>query len=231
MNSGKKLIVLLALMAVTAGAYFLVKATFVTEAEPKPEKKQEVVIKRPYYYGLLHEVYSQIPVTDIETVIIGDSHVQLIPWSNLLASRGLVSLGVGGDTFAGVRDRLDDALRLKPAKIILMGGTNDINKGKTAEVIVTDILAIAADVTARLPDCEILVVSMFPFNPDGKDAELKNRTVAEVNEVLHNQFGSQIRVIDLFSTMKTWDPSYFYDDWHLSSKGYLFVVNALKSHI
>jgi hypothetical protein len=218
-------------MAVVVGAYFLVTESFVTEAEPKPKNKQEVVIKRPYYYELLHEVYSQIPVTDVETVIIGDSHVQLMPWPNLLASPQMVTMGVGGDTFAGIRDRLDDALRLKPVKIVLMGGTNDINKGKTAEAIVNDILAIAGDVTARLPDCKIFIVSIFPFNPDGKNQKLKNEKVAEINESLQKKSGSQIRVIDLFSTMKTWDPSFFYDDWHLSSKGYLFVRDALKSHI
>lgn len=231
MNSGKKVIALLVLTAVVLGGYLLVTKMFITEPKQKQKQKQEVVSKRPYFYDLLHEVYSTIQVTDVETVIIGDSHVQVIPWSTLLAPPGTISMGVGGDTFAGIRDRLDDALRLRPAKIILMAGTNDINKGKTSEVIINDILAISSDVAARLPECEIAIVSLFPFNPNYKNQELKNKKVAEINEALQKISESQIRLINLFPTMKTWDQSFFYDNWHLSPKGYLFVRDALKRNI
>jgi hypothetical protein len=231
MSSGKKLTGFLALIVIVAGGYFLAAKLFITEPEPKSITKKEVVKKRPYFYGLLHELYSQTPVTDVETLIIGDSHVQVIPWANLLASPGMISMGVGGDTFSGIRDRLDDVLRLTPAKIILMAGTNDVNKGKTSAVITNDIQAIASEITSRLPECEIVIVSVFPFSPVAENQKLKNKKVAEINERLPKIAGPKVKVVDLFSTMKTWDQSYFYDDWHLSSKGYLFVRDALKSNI
>lgn len=58
-------------------------------------------------------------------IMLGDSHTEFVNWGLLLHCKGILNLGIGGNTTSQMLTRLPDALTLNPRLLIVMGGTND----------------------------------------------------------------------------------------------------------
>src|SRR5215475_6172002 len=61
----------------------------------------------------------------IDVVMLGDSITAQGEWANILPRRRILNLGVGGDTSAGLLNRLRDVIALKPRIVLVMIGLND----------------------------------------------------------------------------------------------------------
>lgn len=62
-------------------------------------------------------------------VFLGDSITEKIDWRELFSYPNIVNRGIGSDTITGVNNRIDSIVKLRPSKVFLMIGINDISLG------------------------------------------------------------------------------------------------------
>jgi lysophospholipase L1-like esterase len=97
-------------------------------------------------------------------VFLGDSITQ--EWKGLGAAFPGVKIanrGISGDTSRGVLIRLqDDVLALKPAAVVLLVGTNDLEEGATPEIIAGNLELILAEFKRHNPRMPVILCQVFP---------------------------------------------------------------------
>jgi lysophospholipase L1-like esterase len=98
-------------------------------------------------------------------VFLGDSITQL--WGDGLPASfpgmKIANHGISGDTTRGVLIRLqDDVLVLKPAAVVLLIGTNDLDEGATPDIIAGNMKLILAALKAQNPQMPIVLCEVFP---------------------------------------------------------------------
>ena len=59
----------------------------------------------------------------------GDSLTEGIDWRELFPDVKILNRGIGGDTSAGVLNRLDEVIGRHPKIVVLMIGANDLRMG------------------------------------------------------------------------------------------------------
>lgn len=146
--------------------------------------------------------------------------------------------GISGDTTDWLIARLDVSLfAIRPSKIVLMIGTNDINGGKTPDEIALNYSLILSLISQRLPNAKVICVSIIPQNEEySEDAHENNGRIKLTNEkieALAHKHGYEY--VDLYSHLT--DESgllkhgYSYDGLHLSRRGYRVWTRVMKSKI
>lgn len=100
------------------------------------------------------------------TVFLGDSLTDFYPIQEFFPDRTIFNRGIAGDTTADVSARLDDVIALKPTRIFLQIGINDIIYG--ARVTAAQLVQRTAALIDRLQkECEgvkIYMISLYPIN-------------------------------------------------------------------
>jgi lysophospholipase L1-like esterase len=123
-------------------------------------------------------------------VLAGDSLIQEFPVEELLGGTlPIYNRGIGADTTAGLLGRLEESvLALRPSRVFLLIGTNDIAFGASDDAIQSNHGQMLRRIAQELPGCRVHVVSLLPVNGSGHpkisaDA-VGNRTnerIAQVN--------------------------------------------------
>jgi lysophospholipase L1-like esterase len=98
-------------------------------------------------------------------VFLGDSITQ--GWGGGLGAAfpgvKVANRGISGDTTRGVLLRLqDDVLAIKPAAVVLLIGTNDLEEGATAETIAGNLELILAALKGHNPRMPVVLCQVFP---------------------------------------------------------------------
>ena len=151
--------------------------------------------------------------------------------------------GIGGDTTFGVLGRMNVSIYdIKPSKVVLLIGANDVNGGVEPNTIIDNLVKIVSEIKENLPETEIYFVSMIPQNNDIKmygdfSAEIHVEKImkinAEMEEVLRGK--ENVTYIDLFSLLKDENnlliKEYSTDGLHLTEEGYEIWTNALKDYL
>lgn len=146
--------------------------------------------------------------------------------------------GISGDTTDWLITRLDVSLfDIRPSKIVLMIGTNDINAGKTPDEIAANYRTILTLISGELPSAKVITVSIIPQNEKySMEARENNARIQSTNarvETLAKEFGYEY--VDLYSHMV--DRSgllrrgYSCDGLHLSRRGYRVWTRVMKDRI
>ena len=102
-----------------------------------------------------------------QIVFIGDSITDGCALDNYYSALPCATYnrGIGGDTTAGVLARLKTSLfDVKPAKIVLMIGINDINGGVETATILDHYNEILTQIKKELPNTQVFCVSILPVN-------------------------------------------------------------------
>ena len=75
--------------------------------------------------------------------------------------------GISGDVTSHMLERLEDnVLVTEPSVLVLLGGANDLGHGGTPQSLSANLRQIITAVQAELPDCKIIVQSLYPVNPN-----------------------------------------------------------------
>ncbi len=112
---------------------------------------------RTLYFSI--ELFPTHPV-----VFLGDSITYGGDWSQLFPEFPVKNRGIGGDSTLGLINRLDQVIALKPTKIFLMIGTNDLCYGRPIPDIVANYRKILNRFRTELPDTAIYIQNVLPFN-------------------------------------------------------------------
>jgi lysophospholipase L1-like esterase len=139
----------------------------------------------------------------------------------------------------GILLRLDAITKLKPAKIFIMIGVNDLARNMTVSEITFNYTAILERIRNETPKTKVYIESVLPVNPaTGMALNHTNKTdlIIELNSRLKElaaEFGHTY--IDLFSLMaddNNYLPrKYSIDGLHLTYKAYSVWAEAISQYI
>ena len=153
-------------------------------------------------------------------VFLGDSITEFLNVDEFLPSYHIIKRGIAGDTTSGVLRRLGEVIALKPRKLFLLIGTNDIGIDLWTTSIARNIREIVSRIQAKSPETKIYLESLFPTRhiPSRPNAYIQelNHEIAAIAQDLHCTF------IDLYPLLLGEDgelaEEYTLDGLHLSDK-------------
>jgi len=152
-------------------------------------------------------------------------------WNKYFSEFKPANFGIAGDTTQGVLWRMQngelDGFNAK--LIVLMLGTNNINRNPVDEIVDGDRLIID-EFKKRQPQAKVLVLGIFPRNADPanplratiKEINSKLETLADNNKVFYMDIGSKFLTPD--GTLTT---EVMADGLHPTAKGYQIWADAI----
>ncbi|NEO29152.1 MAG: G-D-S-L family lipolytic protein [Symploca sp. SIO3C6] len=193
-----------------------------------------------YYYHEKKSHFESLPPIDSAIVFVGDSLTDSCEWSELFPGQIIINRGISGDRTDGVLNRVDEIVRSKPQKILIMVGINDLVQGKKLVNVINNYKLILEKFQFQLPDTEVLIQSVLPINSpkawEAKQIKLNNNKVIAMNtklKALAQEFSFQY--LDLFSsfldTDNQLDLRYTLDGIHLNGEGYLHWRKSIEKNI
>ena len=199
------------------------------------------------YYQAKCESYKvqNVNLSKGQIVFVGDSITDLYPLDDYYADLDLAAYnrGIGGDTTTGVLNRLKESIfDLKPSKVVLMIGTNDINGGVKTDKILENYQSILEKIQAELPTTKIYCVSIIPQNLtlEGYSLIKVSKTtsrILEINEQIKSIVSSKenITYLDLFPLLADENnmliERYSDDGLHLNAEGFKVWTGLLKPYL
>jgi beta-glucosidase len=176
---------------------------------------------------------------NVDLLFIGDSithgweNVSKEIWNTYYAPRNAVNMGFSGDRTQHVLWRLDHSNfeGLSPKLAIIMIGTNNSNRNdNTAEEIADGIITICHRLRTKLPRTKILLLAIFPRNPEPSAQREKNAKTSLLASKIAD--GRMIHYLDINARFLTRDglltkdimPDYL----HLNKAGYKIWAEAIE---
>ena len=164
--------------------------------------------------------YETPSLTTPKIIMLGDSITRRCEWSELLSRNDVVNQGISGDTTTGLLNRIDEIISLKPEKVFLMIGTNDIGEGAPVSETLSNYQKIITKLVAA--NFEVFVQSTLHV---GKNSIERNLRTKELNNGLKKYCKDHdVNFIDLNSILAPEGlllEEYSDDGVHLTGAAYL----------
>ena len=176
-----------------------------------------------------------------QIVFIGDSITDGCALDNYYYDLPLATYnrGIGGDNTSGVLNRLKTSLfDIKPSKVVMMIGINDINGCMSKEKILNNYEKILTQISNNLPTAKVFCMSILPINKTLENytpinVEQSTSIILQVNpeiEKLANRFNYTF--VNLFPSFcnsnNLLKDNLTPDGIHLNNEGYIVYSNQLK---
>lgn len=169
-------------------------------------------------------------------VFVGDSITQDYPVWEYFPDLLVYNRGIGGDTTVGLKKRLEESIfQLHPQIVVLLIGTNDLALLKsTPETIAANIRDIVVTIQTRMPECRILLESVYPVIPDGKEPpERDNADICRINALISTVPG--VEFVDLHSQLcddtGKLRTEYTVEGLHINQTGYAMISHELRRRL
>ncbi|PMB25050.1 lipolytic protein G-D-S-L family [Fischerella thermalis CCMEE 5198] len=114
------------------------------------------------------------------SILVGDSLSMWFPKEMLKREQLWLNQGISGDTSSGVLKRLSAFARTKPSVIYVMVGINDLRKGRSDEVILSNHRLIIRRLRQNHPESMIIVQSILP----SRLSNISNNRIRTLNHQL-----------------------------------------------
>jgi lysophospholipase L1-like esterase len=188
-------------------------------------------------YRDYREIFSIYPERPVSVLVLGDSQVQRVSWSELLSRPDVVGRGIPGDTVQGLRSRLVDEHATAPVVVVVMIGTNDVLNGSAADTAIQEMMGLVADVQRLWPNATLTLVDVPPVAAWVESNHERNARIAKVNGWMANEAtgSARLRHIDLATSLTDSSgnlaPTMTSDGIHLSAAAYGLIRERLQSHL
>lgn len=190
-----------------------------------------------YYQRVTH--FKSLPQTKDDIIFLGNSITDGGEWQELFADLRIKNRGISGDISAGVINRIDEIVNRRPAKVLLLIGTNDLAKGIRADSLLKNISWIATYLKAKSPATKLFVQSILPVNDAfGKfgDHTSKGQVIRDVNAKLQSSASvNSYNYVDLYTSFSDasgkLNEKYTNDGLHLSGDGYMHWKHLIYPHV
>jgi lysophospholipase L1-like esterase len=189
------------------------------------------------YYNEQVKFFSNLHPPKNCVVFLGNSITEVGRWSELLPTGKAVNRGISGDNSWGVVNRVDQVLAVKPGKIFLMIGVNDIKRGTPIPYILANYERIIAKVKAQSPKTTLYLQSILPVTESmlaAIYAKINNQTIRTLNDSLRVLAAKhQLQYIDLHNGVFTdaqgqLKKELTTDGLHLKHAAYILWADYLK---
>jgi lysophospholipase L1-like esterase len=163
-------------------------------------------------------------------VMLGDSLTHLGRWELLFPQLRLCNFGIGGERSEHLLQRLQPVFALRPEKVFVLIGSNDLGTGRRHADIVRDVEALLAALKAGLPGCALHLQGVPPRQR--KFARRIRALNAAYAEIARRQ---RIPFIDLYPLFDDGSgelrAALGYDRLHFSGAGYAVWREALAPYL
>ena len=201
------------------------------------QKAWDTIPNMPEHYQERLAAFKKEKSVAGKIVFLGNSITEGANWKKLLKDSTVINRGISGDITFGVLNRTDEVINLKPSKLFVLIGINDLYKEIPDEIVLQNIFSFVRMVKSGTPNTKIYIQSILPVNktfknfPKNYDKDEHITTINAQLQKLGKHFG--YTYIDLYnqftnSTLQL-DEKYSYDGLHLNSAGYLHWTEILKS--
>lgn len=174
-------------------------------------------------------------------VFLGDSITEMYRLNDYYYGIPTYNRGIGGDITSHMASRLEsNALVIEPSALVLLGGVNDLRAGISPEEIAQHMRAMIEQTQQRNPDCAIVLISVYPVNPqvdfiEGKNiVKLKdNQSVEALNELLRELAREKsVAYADVYpylldDAQSVLKEEYTLDGLHLTAQGYAAATRVV----
>lgn len=168
--------------------------------------------RRPAFDFYATERFEGLPGQGV--VLVGDSHVERGPWSELLG-RPVAVRGQFGQMIYEVAASLDVTLDGKAEAVVVWAGSNDVMSGRSLGQIEADM----ADLLERIgPQTRVVVLSIPPLVGFNSEVEAANDTI----RLAADRAGATF--VDVTEPLRG---KLAHDGVHLTADGYKSVSDAL----
>lgn len=135
-------------------------------------------------------------------VFLGDSITQ--GWGDdvgqTFGAMKVANRGISGDTTRGMLVRLPgDVLALKPAAVVILAGTNDLEEKAEPAVIAENMRLILAGLRAHRADMPVVLCKVFPSSAS------KSRSAAQIKSV-NDLYAGLVKDQPQVTLVETWKP-------------------------
>ena len=192
------------------------------------------------FYYQRATLFEELPVTSSDIIFLGNSITNGGEWAELFDNPHVKNRGISGDVCMGVYDRLDAILKGSPAKIFLLIGINDLDRGASADTIVERIGLIVDKIQKTSPDTKLYLQSVLPVSDhynmfNGHTSRWQ--VIPEINNgIVRLAADRGVKYIDLYShfvdnATGKMNIEYTNDGLHLLGKGYKKWVGIVKPYV
>jgi lysophospholipase L1-like esterase len=154
-----------------------------------------------------------------DLVMLGDSITALAQWDDIFPGKAIANRGISGDTIEGILARLQAVIQMKPQKVFIMAGINDLIRGSRAK----NVLSVYTDAVRVLRSAGPQVFVQSTLLTAANYAPVINSEVRKLNDGLRKlcSVGHVCTFIDLNARLAP--DGYLHltrDGVHLSPAGY-----------
>ncbi|NYZ67548.1 hypothetical protein H0A36_16145 [Endozoicomonas sp. SM1973] len=191
-----------------------------------PNKKIQPLSRGYSHYYNRRVSFFNIHVANARNVMLGDSITDDAEWHELFPDYSIVNRGIGGDTIAGVLNRLE-LIPSDTKQVFLMLGTNDIIRKTPFDEMIKNYQQIVTRLQTKgiTPIIQSTLFFGEPFKPF-------NQIVVKLNEQLVSLAKRlDIQYIDLNAKLApngVLDAKYTIDAIHLNGAGYSQWQRAIE---
>lgn len=179
--------------------------------------------------------FAASPLEQVDVVFVGDSITDNGAWDEYFPGYIVANRGVRSDQTLHVFDRIDGVIALRPTKIFLMVGVNDLGMGRTPQELVATYARILDRLESELPEAQVYIQSILPvaegyhvpgINPGADEA---NAMLADLAEQRGHTF---LNVRELFAREGgSLSMEFSHDGIHLSGDAYTRWRDFLRPYI
>jgi lysophospholipase L1-like esterase len=188
-------------------------------------------------YYTKQSIYSTLDKQyDNNIVFFGDSLTENGDWNELFDNSNILNRGIGGDTTNGMLKRISEIKNLKPKKLFIMAGINDLSRNNTVNQVSANYEKIVEYVKKNSPATQIYIQSTLPINNSINTLPIKPTTIKNLNDNLKyisDREGATF--IDLYSHLvdnnNQLQKKYTHDGLHLNGEGYLIWKNVINKYV
>ena len=199
------------------------------------EKDEKVVKTNPY----------DIELSSMDNfVFLGDSITDYYPIDELYDGMPVVNSGIAGYTTEDILNNLDNMVTIyNPTKVFILIGTNDIERDKSNDEIITNIKRIVSEIIKKRPNTKIYIESIYPINNTDNEkivhtsvGKRTNETIKEINkEIKLYCKNNGYTYIDMYNELIDQDGNldlkYTTEGLHISDLGYLKITKVLYKYL
>lgn len=167
-------------------------------------------------------------------VFYGSSSIRL--WVHMkddLAPLNVMNLGFGGSNYAWCAHYFDEVFGpLRPKKIVLYAGENDLGEGKSPQTVFADFKRLVQKIKAKDANIALAIISIKPTI--ARQEMLPD--ILETNRLLKQYVSNELRAhyIDVFNQMISQDHKprpelYMVDGLHLNKAGYEIWSRTIRA--